>query len=293
MLPTFPEDIKVEYLLNFFPREQRKVDLLGSHQRNAYEDIMAVYEESDGRLRFSVGRNGIYDILPESLFHPIDRFEGIPANVYKERVRDEIEQQQIEEDNARGFFRPFDRFLLELSGIVSQVKESFSDSNVIADIITDSLSETYLSNRFVIRTKPFLAYCRDIRGDKILIALMLRKVLLEEGIYLNLKLERQEIKDKEPQYKTNLDDKEEGNRFYLGNEFEEEIEIFNILYWNNKECSDKFMDFIDEIKVYEKFINDFFVGIESKIRFEIRTETLPVRLSDNICHNYLNYNTNL
>lgn len=100
--------------------------------------------------------------------------------------------------------------------------------------------------------------------------------------------------DAEPVYNSSLDDAvASGDDFYLGNEFEEEQLEFRIPYWNEDECSETFLEFVGEMKVFERFVNDYFAGIETVVRFSISTDALPVRLSDDMCLNYLDFNTNI
>lgn len=61
--------------------------------------------------------------------------------------------------------------------------------------------------------------------------------------------------------------------------------------WPN--VRDRFAMFLEEMKVYERFVNDFFVSICFRLQFDIETEAWPVRLSDEMCYNYLGHNTNL
>lgn len=294
MYYTVPDDIKAETLLNYLPENMRSASLVGQHKRNAYEDIASLAFDDEGKLRLEIGRRGIYDILPEALFHPIDRFENLPANDYKDRLKEEIELQQQEEDKARAFFKEFDSAILTLSCIAAQIKDSYAGKDILTDIIADSLSTEYKSNRFVRQTRQFLPSCRTIRGNKSLIALMLRYVLKEEGLIPVKVCETLSTKDQYPRYNSTLEPQTTDNeRIYLGNEFEENVTIFEIEYWKEDECNESFPDFITEMKVYENFINEYFAGIETMIRFKISTISLNVRLSDNICHNYLGFNTNL
>ncbi|MGN0236873.1 MAG: hypothetical protein ACI4AK_02115 [Lepagella sp.] len=293
MIKNLPEDLKAEALLCYIPKSIREICVVGSHKRNAYEDISSLSTESDKNVTIAINRNGIYDILPEALFHPIDRFEGIPANEYKEKVECEINRQQIEEENARKFFSEFDRFLIELSSIIHRIKEIYSEESIISDIISDSIDDSSKGNRFIKRTMQFLPLCRTIRGDRFFISSMLRYVLREEGITINTLNQRIHIYDEDPWYNCNIEGKSEDHRIYLGREFDETITIFNISYWDDNECSETFLQFINEIAEYEQFINDYFMGIETRVRFDISTKSLPVRLSDEIYYNYLDYNTNL
>ena len=166
-------------LLAYLPKGRRAIELRGSHHRNAYEDIAAIDEDESGMINVAISRHGIYDILPECLFHPIDRFDNISANEYKERFKEECEQQQTEEDNARKFFKPFDNIIMELNTIVHDLKNDISDSNILKDILCDRLSEKYRENRFIKKAIEYIPQCRNIRGNKSLFLLMLRHTLLD------------------------------------------------------------------------------------------------------------------
>lgn len=287
-----PRDLKAEILLSYLPADGRRISVCGPHKRNAYEDILEIDTESEPRAEISIARKGLYDILPECLFHPVDRFSNLPANEYSERFREEYEQQQAEEADARRFFAPYDVFLLELSSLIARIKDNYSDNSVISDIIFKDASAEYASNRFVARTRRFLSQCRIIRGNRPLLTLMLRKILSEEGLRLEKATEACYRTDREPRYKWTLDENEE-EPVYLGNEFEENITVYNIHYWNDDECKSEFLNFVAEIETFERFINDYFVSVESEVKFILCEERQTVRLSDEMVMNYLGFNTNL
>lgn len=291
---SIPLDIKAETLLSYLPREKRTIGLKGSHKRNAYEDIADISVDESGTVNIEISRNGIYDILPECLLHPVDRFDNIPANEYKERFKEECEQQQIEEDNARKFFRPFDNVLMELSSVITESKNDEVISHLLENIVCDSLPEIYLDNRFVRKAMGYMPACRNIRGNKSLLSLMIRHILFDEHIRIYDCPQKSLIKDTKPRYNSRIDDDTSAdNEFFLGNEFEEDITVYNIHYWNEEECGQDFLTFVNDMKVFEDFLNDYFMGIECSLKFNISTTSLPVRLSDELLFTFLDYNTNI
>jgi len=291
---SIPLDIKAETLLSYLPRDRRKIELKGSHKRNAYEDISDISVDESGTVNIAISRNGIYDILPESLFHPIDRFDNIPANEYKEKFKEECEQQQIEEDNARKYFQPFDDVLMELSAIIAESKNDETYTHMLENIVCDSLPDIYRNNRFVKKAKEYVPICRNIRGNKSLLSLMLRHILFDEHIKIYDCHEQSLIKDAKPRYNSRLDDDTSSdNEFFLGNEFDEDITIYTIHYWNEEECGENFLTFVNDMNVFEDFLNEYFMGVESCLKFNISTASLPVRLSDEVFYTFLDYNTNI
>lgn len=290
---NLPSDIRAEIISNYLKYDRKDLVFLGSHKRNAYEDILAIYQDDDA-IKIELSRPGLYDILPEALFHPIDRFDDIPANEYKERFAEEVERQRIEESNARAFFSLYDRFIFDLSSVVARIKdEVFSDNSILSGIICDRLPKKYLHNPFVARTLEFIPRCQSMSGNTTLITLMLRKVLADEGIMLVTKNKLTSFEDVEPRYNCRLNQVDDDSDFYLGNSYDEDILCYEVQYWNDDSCDESFIRFVDEIMAYEDFINDYFMGIDTTLHFDISTHTLPVRLSDELCHNYLNFNTNL
>lgn len=290
---NIPADIRAEIVRNYMKGIKKEFVFLGSHKRNAYEDILSISED-DGSIKVELSKQGLYDILPETLFHPIDRFDNIPANEYKERFAEEIELQKTEEANARSFFSLYDKFIFDLSSVVSQIKNTeLNDNSILIDIVCDSLSNEYKSNRFVFRAKEFIPRCSRIRGNETLITLMLRKVMSDEGIKINKSLKANWFEDEHPRYNCQIQNEGETEDLYLGNRYNETILCYDVQYWNDEYCDESFLQFADEVKVFEDFINDYFMGIETSLRFNIAAQTLPVRLSDDLCYNYLNYNTNL
>lgn len=290
---NIPSDLRAEIVSNYIGETSKDIVFLGGHKRNAYEDILSIARDDDA-VKIEVSRLGLYDILPEALFHPIDRFDNLPANEYKERFAEEIELQRIEESNARSFFSAYDRAIFDLSAVVARIKDDeYGDNHVLSDIICDSMSDEYKSNRFVARAKEFTPRCQSIRGDNALLTLMLRKIMADEGLRLVMNNSVMSFEDKRPRYNYRLQEDAYATEPYLGNCYDETVVHYDIQYWNDDYCDDSFLDFVDEIKVFEKFVNEYFIGIETSVCFNLSATTLPVRLSDTLCYNYLNFNTNL
>lgn len=293
MIKFLPDDINIEDILSYLPKESYRVSVNGLHKRNSYKDIINYEETPDGKTEFHVGRNGLYNSLPEYMFHPINRFDNIPERERKERFAEEYAKQELEKENAHKFFSPIDVLLLDLKTKVKEKINQLSSDNIfIQNIIGDTLTEKEKSNRFIQRTIPFLPNCKRIRGNKTLITFMLRKVLFEEGLSLNKENIVSEIHDKEPQYNSKIEDFQL-NSMYLGNEFSENIMTFTINYWSDEECSEHFNLFLEDLETYRLFIKDYFFSIEDELCFHINSDYPTLRLADDIIYNYLNYNTNL
>ena len=66
MVKNIPEDINIEDLLLYLPNDTYQIALNGHHKRNAYYDIVNIEENGD-KILFEVGRNSLYNSLPEIL----------------------------------------------------------------------------------------------------------------------------------------------------------------------------------------------------------------------------------
>lgn len=293
MIPkNIPADINIELLLSYLPEGSFKLAFRGLHKRNSYKDIVDVEEKHNGTLLFGIGRNSLYNALPEFMFHSVDRFDNIPKSEEKERFAEEYQKQEQEKENAYKFFAPIDLFLLKLRVMVREQLNEYVDNNkVLIDIICDRLTEEQKSNRFIRHTLQFIPACKTIRGDKTLLTFLLRKVFMEEGLQIEKHHETVTYRDEKPRYADGLESILEES--YVGNVFDEGTTIYDIHYWSEDDCNEDFLKFLDDINLYQDFVQNYFLSIEEVLRFNICKDEAPLRLSDDIVYNYLNYNTNL
>ncbi len=112
-------------------------------------------------------REGIYDYLPEGLFHP-PSLGASRKNV--DTVVREIRKQKRVEDDARKFFRPFELevFFTEISALL---KESEFDISSNTDSLLETVSELWplinmLDKKNAYVFMHILPFFHQIRGDK-------------------------------------------------------------------------------------------------------------------------------
>ena len=286
-----PQDIDAEVLLGFFPQDTFRVKFCGLHKRNAYYDILEIEKEQD-KFLLHLGRNSLYNSLPEFLFHSIDRFDNIPEREKKQRFSEEYAKQEKEKEQAYKFFSPIDTLLFQLRLEVRERLNKYVESNtVIHDILLDKLTAEQRENRFVKRTTPYISSCKTIRGNRTLITLLLRKVLAEEGLKINVKSKQTEFTDEEPRY-GNSEGCEIGD-VYVGNTFSESVITYSISYWSDEDCDEDFLPFVNDLEVFRQFVQDYFISVDSVLVFDISKNSSPLRISDTTLYNYLNYNTNI
>ena len=286
-----PQDINAEVFLGFFPQGTFRVKFCGLHKRNAYNDILEIEKEQE-KFLLHLGRNSLYNSLPEFLFHSIDRFDNIPEKEKKQRFSEEYAKQEKEKEQAYKFFSPIDTLLFQLRLEVRERLNKYVESNtVIQDILLDKLTAEQRENRFIKRTTPYISSCKTIRGNRTLITLLLRKVLAEEGLKINVKSKQTEFTDEEPRY-GNSEGCEIGD-VYVGNTFSESVITYSISYWSDEDCDEDFLPFVNDLEVFRQFVQDYFISVDSILVFDVSKDTSPLRISDTTLYNYLNYNTNI
>ena len=112
-----------------------------------------------------------------------------------------------------------------------------------------------------------------------------------KGLNIDIHRKTMAYTDGEPRYDYRLDNVL--GTTYVGNEFNEDTTIYDIHYWSEDDCDEYFLNFIEDIKLFQVFIQDYFLSVEETLHFEIYKNESPLRLSDDIYYNYLNFNTNL
>lgn len=292
MIPhAIPQDINIELLLEYPLLKNAKLSVKGLHKRNTYNDLVNIEEMPDGTPQVTIGRNSIYNALPECLFHPLDRFRNLLGKENKDRFDEELEKQQKEQDNAYRFYAPVDIQMLKYRMMAREILRPITEVNsVLYEILGDRLTDKQRKNRFIKQSIPFLPSCKKIRGNKTLLTFFLRKVFMEEGITMKLYHQSKEYRDEEPLYYGelghNLDDT------FVGNVYDEMTTVFEIYYW--PEVVDQgFPQLLEDIEDFRLFIQDYFMSVEEILRFDIKHDDPALRLSDDYLFNYLNYNTNL
>ena len=253
---------------------------------------MGLEELSDNTMLLNVGRSSLYNSLPELLFHPIDRFDNLSPKDDRERYEEEYDAQELEKENAHKFFAPFDLMLLRLRMMVRERLQVYAESDKkMIDILGDELTEEQKNNRFVKKALHFLPFCKSIRGNKTYLSLMLRKILMEEGLSIIVCDQNHTFTDSHPRYNIILGSDADG--LFLGNTFDEQAITYSIHYWSEDDCNESFLQFVEEIRIFREFIQDYFLAVDEILKFDISSDEAPVLLSDEKTYNYMNYNMNI
>ncbi|GAB0156985.1 type VI secretion system baseplate subunit TssG [Chryseobacterium sp. Alg-005] len=147
------------------------IERVGINDRAYLKDIKSISSHYMGFdeevFTIETYREGIYDYLPEGLFHP-PSLSTSRKNV--ESVVREIRKQKKVEEDARKFFRPFELeiFFTEISGLL---KEFDFDISSDSDILLETTSELWPLINLLDKQNAYifiyiLPFFHQIRGDK-------------------------------------------------------------------------------------------------------------------------------
>jgi hypothetical protein len=147
------------------------IDRIGINDRAYLKDIKSISSQYLGFdeevLNIKTYREGIYDYLPEGIFHP-PSLNTSRKNV--ESVVNEIRKQKRVEDDARKFFRPFELeiFFTEIGALL---KEFDFDLASETDSLLKVFSELWPVVKMLDKKNAYifihiLPFFHQIRGDK-------------------------------------------------------------------------------------------------------------------------------
>jgi hypothetical protein len=192
LINTYPADIKAEVLLADFLQdgfsESDFIVLLNSTFSRGYsKDIIGaeryVDNSSKDLLGIKLARDGLYDLLPEGLFHsewdePMASAKGMASSSKKE--------SQVEEE-TRKFFLPFEneffyqRIQMELKE--RSILQKLNDNNLYDFFFDFWKIDRSLPQDLSIKLTSLLPFVKDIAGDFSMTAGCLAAILGEDVAY--------------------------------------------------------------------------------------------------------------
>jgi len=306
MLHNLPQDLNAEILLDYLPKGSCQVEFGGFHSRNAYHDLVAMTEDGDcdeplgdGRVHLHLGRGSLYDLLPETLFHPIDRFDHLGNEDPQAAFEHQLELQKQEIHDAHQLFAPIDAMLLQMRlDLRKKLAPFVNDDLVIQVMLSDRLTPQQRANPLIQRTLPYLPYARNIRGNRLLLTLLLRKIFMEDDIRLEEGDQTMQYTDTHPRFverlPINANQQVTLGQTYLGCNYEQTLPTYTLTFWSEEHGGADFPTFYKQVEQYRLFIQDYFIAVEAELRFIlVNPDNDNIQLNDTENISYLNFNTNL
>ena len=267
----------------------------GAFERAARGDGVMINIASSSKknvTRYTLKRDSIYHILPEYLFHPMDRY--VDCEDDKEKLKKCYSEQKRMEDDALSFFYPFDKTLLE-----ERLKfQAYLNDRILRNntFIADFISQGYRINRrnpFINLAYPCIQWLREYRGVHRAVKTAL--FIAFGGSVANYGVEPREIN-------VSLDANEvhfslEGiiDGLFCGNCFLDIVDVFSLSYQVRIYSKKQIETLHKQIDDFVEFFNLWFLGVNQRLRIEfgdyLKVPTLGTGLSGDDL--FLNYNTQL
>jgi len=255
LLSAFEKDIKAEVLIaglleNEFIDENWVASFDGIFKRGFTNDLQFIenirYSEKE-ITNFHLSRDGIYDSLPEGLFHPI---KDQPSDSAKQMAIESKKERKREED-ARLFFKPYEQELFYLKLIVEKKEREF-----LTKLVQGKLNDIFIefwkidANMDVQLAAKLVAYLpfRESFIGHFNLTFNLLELLIEDKVNYTINRKGRVV---EPEMKIGLD----RNGGELGN---------SSLGWDLV-CGSAITDLTPEVEItigpiVKNSIEDFFVG---------------------------------
>ncbi len=133
-----------------------------SYRKDVYN---ADFNNENGVLDLSISRNGLYDMLPEGLFHP-----EIVENENKISVKNLLashKKQKEEEAQARLFFKPFENHIFQfLIQIEDKEKNLINNSHEFRSFFKQFWGmDSWIKDKQFIFMLQILPYTKNIKGN--------------------------------------------------------------------------------------------------------------------------------
>lgn len=240
----------------------------GVHERTAKGDDLIVSASTSSKrhqLKYSLKRDSLYHILPEYLFHPLDRYADTDGDK-EEFVKRRKAQKDIESD-ALEYFYPFDKSfqLLRTSFQDKLNNEILNNKLFIVDFITENYNVNK-NNLFIKGAYPCIIWLRNNRGVKNLLEVAIKYAFHDSINSYNLTSGEQSSPIDADSCHISLDGEIDdlfcGPRYYY---LEESI---NVEYQTEIISEAQIQQLTAEIREFEEFFNAWFLTQNQIIKVE-------------------------
>lgn len=274
---------------------QTVMEFNGTHERTAKGDELTLTVTSTSKkasIRYQLKRDSLYHILPEYLFHPLDRYANSDGD--KEMFLKARAEQKKVENEAKEYFYPYDKIL---NGLRVSFQNKLNDAilgndSFIVDFITKN-DDFNRGNRFIQLCLPYVIKLRAHRGSKDLL-----RAAIDAAFGINLY--SMEIRFKE--FPLDIDSQTchislDGclDDLFCGNTYCDWQEIIHIQYQTKLETSEDIVEITKSLNEFSLFFKRWFLSDNQYIEIEFGDFLkLPIISDDSSVGSlFLNYNTQL
>lgn len=231
----------------------------GVHERTAKGDNLLISASTSTKrhqLKYSLKKDSLYHILPEYLFHPLDRYADTDGDK-EEFVKRRKAQKEIEID-ALEYFYPFDKSFQVLRTTFQQKlnNEILSNNLFIVDFITEGY-DINKDNPFIRGVYPCIIWLRNNRGVKKLLEVAIKYAFYDSLNSYNLESEEQSSEIDSDSCHITLDG--EIDNLFCGSRYYYLEERINVKYQVEIISENQIQELTSEITEFEKFFKAWFL----------------------------------
>lgn len=249
-------------------------------------------------VTFSLLRDSLYHILPEYLFHPIDRYAGSVKAVGGELKLDYQEfekcydEQEEQEKNALAYFKPFDKKYQDLRVSLQKWLSDhvFKGNMFLANYITAGIAFNR-ENPFIMAVYPCLPWLRNHRGNKQMTEVALRYAFADSCTVEYAK--ENYMMDFDPQIHSTING--DIDDLFCGSTFPTVVSVWRVSYQTTIGTEERLRDLLVSINEFAGFFTQWFLHIEDKLELEFGDFKEPPILTSQQAPTgiFLNYSTQL
>lgn len=267
----------------------------GKHERTAKGDnILFTLSSSAKRhsFKYFLRRNSLYHILPEFLFHPLDRYANTDRDK-EEFIRLRKEQKDVE-TNALDYFYPFDRYLQQIrTSFQYKLNDEILNNNLfVVDFITEG-HNINKKNEFIMSLYPCIIWLRNYRGVHKLLEVAIKYAFGDNIHAYNLNSE--EISSPIDSNTCHMTLDGEIDDLFCGPYYFYLEETINVEFQTKIVSNSQIENYISSISEFEGFFKSWFLSLNQSIKINfgdyLKYPILNVGTSDNDL--FLGYNTQL
>lgn len=286
IIPCVNERTKCEVIYSY--------EFEGVADRTASGDVLSVEiknkTNTNPSVNFILKRDSIYHILPEFLFHPIDRYSGTKGDV--EEFEKRYKEQEEQERNALAYFKFFDQNYQEIKvNFQLWLNENiFKDNQFLSGFITSGYPFNR-ENPYIKAVLPCIPWLRNHRGNKEMTEIALGFAFLGNAVV------RCEWKDYNMKLDKNIHSSLDGaiDDLYCGSTFKIGSYLWFVSYQTKIDTTARLNELKTAVQEFSVFFKNWFLHAVDNLVIEFGDWEAVPKLTDKNSINgiFLNYSTQL
>lgn len=268
----------------------------GVHQRTGKGDSLEIDVKRSGgaiNVNYTFRRDSLYHILPEVLFHQLDRYTAVELD--KEDFEKCRREEKARIAAAIDYFYPFDKEFMKLRERFQKTLnlKILNNYRFITDFITYG-EQVDLHNPFIARVYAYILRLRSSRGSETLLLSALNEAFDGSLYACDNRLKEQWHEIDQVSCHISLDG--DLTNLYCGPEYCEPVQVLTVEYQTKIELQESIGLLEREMDEFVKFFTSWFLGTDQRLEMACGDYRMIPILGNATADRdalYLGYNTQL